>query len=107
MALLVSQITDFTNDHVDFVSVDALGDTFVNTGNEMVIIKTGETPTTVTIASPTQCSQGFTHDITIELEAEVEKVFPALSVNRFNNSNGIAKVTCNPVTDVTIAVVRI
>jgi len=106
MAILTVQSTTSAGIAPTFTAVGATGDTFRNTGNELVIVKTTTTATSVTITSPVACGHGFMHDVVIALGAGVEQVIGKLPINRFNDSTNSAKITCSVQTGVTIAVVR-
>lgn len=106
MALLTAQTVGLSALALTSTAVSALGDTFANTGEEVIIIETAGTATVVTITSPTLCNQGFSHDLTVSLGATVKQVLGKFSVNRFNDASGLCKITCSPVTNVTISVVK-
>lgn len=82
------------------------GDQFTNTGKEFILIKNGDaSPHTITVASPTQCSQGSTHNVAVVVSAGAELSIGPFASARFNDINGFAQLTYSAVTSVTIAIV--
>ena len=104
-ALTVQELSVHTASSATFVAADALGDTFPNTGNELVIVKIGATTTIVQVAS-LKCSHGFesTSPETPATAADVDFILPNLPVSTFGE---VPTVSYDQVTDVSIAVIRI
>lgn len=81
------------------VVTGANGDTFTNTGKEILYVKNthATNPLTVTIDAPGQCSFGFAglaqHDLSVTVPAVSERLIGPFDVNRFNDANG--KLTIN------------
>jgi hypothetical protein len=88
------------------------GDTFPNTGFEMVYINNGSaSPITITphinaTLDPTgQAAAGV--DLAISVAAGVARIIGPFPPGTFNDATGNVKVTCSAVTTVTIAVFRL
>ena len=107
MALLTVVQTSFSGVAPSYSAVSA-SDTFANTGEEVLHVKNGGgSETTVTITSAQQCNQGFSHDLTVTIDAGANKFIGPFPTNRFNNSNGLTTFSCSSTTSVTAAVMRI
>lgn len=107
MALFSTQSLTMNGVAATYSAVSA-SDTFSNTGEEVVHIKNGGgSATTVTITSAQQCNQGFSHDLTVTINAGADKFIGPFPTNRFNNSSGLCTFACSPTTSVTAAVVRV
>ena len=107
MALLATQSLTMNGAAATYSAVSA-SDTFANTGEEVLHIKNGSAAeVTVTVTSAQQCNQGFTHNLTVTLDAGVDKFVGPFPTNRFNNSSGVCTFACSPITDVTAAILRV
>jgi hypothetical protein len=90
------------------IPAGASGDTFANTGNEVLMVKNGgATEITVTIVSAVKCNQGFSHDLAVTVSAGAEKLIGSFNPARFNTSDGIASITYSASTSVTVGVIRV
>ena len=91
-----------------YTSATVAGDSFNNSGSEVFIVKNGSaSPLTLTVVSPTKCNQGFSHDLTITVDAGDEKILGKFAPSRFNDASGLLTVNYSAVTSVTVAVVRV
>jgi hypothetical protein len=119
MALLVKQVPSAGGAIATAAAAaGAGGDTFANSGVEFFYIKNGDSaPHSATFvanaggasgAGGAQCSFGIAgtpaHDLTVSVDAGVEKQVGPFPVNRFNDSAGIVHVTYTAVTSVTVQV---
>lgn len=108
MALLASQAATSTGTAPSYQAAAAGGDTLQPGDDVMLHVKTGATGTTVTVASPTPCSQGATHNLSITVPANAERMIGPFPAQRFaNNATGLVNVTYSSVTTVTVAAVRV
>jgi len=85
------------------------GDTFANTGKEMLYVKNGSgSSINVTIDAPATCDfnvgANAAHDQVVAVAAGVEKLIGPFPVARFNAA-GLVTVICSAVTTVTVAVI--
>lgn len=84
-------------------AASAGGDTFPNDGFTFLRIKNGgASPITVTVNSVTQCSQGFTHNLTATVAAGAEELIGTFLPSRFNDTNGQVSVSYSAVASVTV-----
>ena len=84
------------------------GDEFVNSGREFIHVKNGHTsPQTVTVNSQAVCSQGFDHDIPVEIPASEERMIGPFPKDRFDDAGGKVQITYSGVTALTIAAVQV
>lgn len=82
----------------------AAGDTVINNGRTFIEVVDGATTApTVTIASQTDCNQGYTHDIVVAVPSGAARIIGPFPPNRFNNTSGQIEVTYDDDTSVTIA----
>lgn len=109
MALLTPQTATTAGSTITFAAV-AASDTFANTGNERIIIKTAGTATSVVFTAAGSCSFGLAnnaaHNLTVAVGTTAEVWVGPLTTDRYNDGSGLVTITCTPVTAVTIAVVR-
>jgi hypothetical protein len=87
------------------------GDTFQNTGKELLYVKNGSgSSINVTIAAQSACSFGVTnavHDLVVAVGAGVEKYIGPFDVARHTNpSTGLASIAYSLATSVTVACTR-
>ncbi len=83
------------------------GDTWANTGAELVAIKNGAgAPMTVTLHIPATIDGAAAVDPTITIADGVTELVGPFPVGYYNDVNGLAKVTCSPVTGSTIKVIK-
>lgn len=109
MAVLTVQTAGFGGlADVNFVAAGAGGDSFVNNGQVVLIVKNGDaSPKTVTINSQQLCSQGFDHDISVVVAAGDEALIGKFPTGRFNDTTGSVLITYSAVTNVTVAAVQV
>lgn len=109
MANLIAQNVSVSGTALSLVAASAGGDSFANSGGVHTLLHVkngGVTPCNVTIASPTQCSQGFTHNIVVPVAAGAEQIIGPFSSDRFNDANGNVNITYDQVASVTIGVIK-
>lgn len=108
----MAEIT-LTNDTINGFSVatqsaSSGGDYIVNNGNTLLYVANGSgSSINVTIDSPNQCSQGFTHDNVVAVGAGVSKWIGVFDQKRFNDVNGRVQITYSDVTSVTVGGIKI
>ena len=84
------------------------GDEFVNSGREFIHVKNGHTsPQTVTVNSQAVCSQGFDHDVAVEILASGERMIGPFPKDRFDDTGGKVQITYSGVTLLTIAAIQV
>src|SRR3954465_15658050 len=109
MALIAPQSANNAGSTITFVSA-AASDTFANTGNERIIIKTAGTATSVVFTAAGTCGFGLAnnaaHNLTVAVGTTAEVWVGPLVTDRFNDGSGLVTITCTPTTAVTLAVVR-
>lgn len=104
MAELAVVNTSLTGATPAYVAASAGGDTFDNSGKEVLRVKNASAAAiTVTVDSVAKCSQGFDHDAGGSVPAGGERLFGPFPVGRFGLSPSI---TYTAVTSVTVAVER-
>lgn len=82
------------------------GDTFYNNGRTFLHIKNGSaSEVTVTIDSKTLSNYGTDVDIIVSIPAGTEKILGTFDPSRFDNQSGIANITYNSVTSVTLSLI--
>ncbi len=106
MADLTAQ--DITNTGLApvFVAADVAGDTFTNTGREVVHVKNGSAASiNVTLVGKNACEFGFLHDDVVAVPAGAESIIDPTPTRRFVDKT-TKKTTINysAVTSVTVAV---
>ncbi|MBF0406470.1 MAG: hypothetical protein HQM10_03890 [Candidatus Riflebacteria bacterium] len=90
-----------------YEAANADGNTFTNDGKTLIHVKNGGgSDITVTVDSPVQCNQGFTHDPTVVVTAGENRFIGPFPPSRFN-SEGKGSVSYSGVTDVTVAVIKV
>ncbi len=87
------------------------GDTFVNTGAEIFIVKNGHVsdPTTVTVDYIATADGNAVTDPGVSVAAGTSKAFGPYPPGQYNDtlaSGGVVKVTCSAVTDVLLSVIK-
>jgi hypothetical protein len=89
-----------------FASAAGGGDTFANTYGDVVlyVVNGAGAPITVTIDSPTTCSQGGTHDVAVAVTNGTRQIIGPFAVSRFSST---VSVTYSSATSVTVAAVRV
>lgn len=90
-----------------FAAADATGNTFTNTGEETVRVKTGGTPVSVVVTGVGPCNHGVVHNsAAIVVPANQEReIGPFRDLKRWNNAQGRTTLTFDQVVGVTLAVV--
>jgi hypothetical protein len=84
------------------------GDTFINNGRTFLkVINGAAAPINVTINSLVNCNQGSDHDVVVAVANGTTAYIGPFSMDRFNNSAGLASVTYSAVTTVTVAAVSL
>lgn len=108
MALLTAANMAITGiDVVGATPTASTGDTWANTGAEFVEIKNGSaSPITVTLDVQATLDANAVVDPTVTVAAGVTKAIGPFKTGVYNDSGGLAKVTCSAVTDVTIKVIK-
>lgn len=93
---------------VTYVAADAAnGMEFNNTGEELLRVKNADVANkTITIASPGQCNQGFSHDLVVVVEAGTEESIGPFPTARFNQTTNKVYVDFSAATSVTVAVTK-
>lgn len=107
MAQLNVQSVNLSGQAIALAAADAAGDSFANDGKTTFRISNGSAAAiTATIASPTPCNYGFTHDDAVSVNAGQELEIGPFSTARFNDSKGNVNVTYSAAASVTVAAVR-
>lgn len=108
MALLtVAVLSRAGVDMAGTAATATVGDTFANTGAEIIeVFNGGGSPTTVTIDFIPTIDGNLVTDPTVTVAAGARKCIGPLPPAYFNDNFGLAKVTCSPVTSVTVKVLR-
>ncbi len=85
----------------------ALGDTFVNNGRTYLrVTNAAVSDITVTVDSLVACDQGTDHDIEVVVNNQTKLIGP-FSMNRFNNSAGLASVGYSNHATITVAAISL
>lgn len=104
MATLTIQDTTSNGVAPSYAAIAAT-DQFQNTGHTYIHIKTGAAGNTnVTIGSQVACDQGTTHNTTVVLAVNSEKMVGPFPTNRFNDASGYVQIASSNITNVTIGV---
>lgn len=104
---IISQECTSAGLEVTFESANADGNYFTNNGRKVLRVKNGGgADITITVDSPTECDQGFTHDVEVTVTASEERDIGPFKTTRFNDSNGRVNITYSGVTSVTVAVIE-
>lgn len=91
-----------------FSSAASGGDYFNNNGKTYIeIVNGGGSDITLTVDSPTECSQGETHDIDVVVTAGERRHVGPFDKSRFNDDDGRVNLTYSAVTSVTIAAISL
>jgi len=91
-----------------YAACNADGNYFTNNGETFLHVINGSGgDITVTVDSPTECSQGETHDIAVVVTAGEERMIGPLNQSRFNDDDGRAQVTYSGVTSLTAAAIKL
>lgn len=107
MAELSTQVLGVDGVSVTFSSADAGGDTFRNSGRNILVVKNEDaSPKQVTVVAQKECNQGHLHDIVADVGAGEEYYFENLEKVRFNNDNEKVEVSYDDVTSLKVAVLR-
>lgn len=102
-------LTDSTQDGftVATQSANSGGDYFTNNGKTLLYVNNGSGASiNVTIDSPNQCSQGYTHDLIVAVGAGASKFIGVLSQTQYNDSNGRVNLTYSSVTSITVGGIK-
>ena len=85
------------------------GDQFPNDGKTYIELKNTDTASQdVVVASPTNCDQGSTHDVTVSIPANTDnKKIGPFPPSRFNDGNGYVQLTYSGVSALTIGAFRL
>lgn len=90
-----------------FTAATVAGDSFINDGRAFLHVKNGGVSSiTVTINSVQKCSQGFDHDLILDVAAGADKIIGPFDPKRFNDETGKVVVTYSDATSVTVAAFR-
>jgi len=102
------QNSTFNGIDTTFNAANADGNFFENNGKTFLIFANASGgDVVVTIDSPTYCSQGFQHDLTITVNDGDNTAISFLDQNRFNDSDEYVNISYDSVTDFTVAVVNV
>lgn len=105
---ITSQTISLAGLKVAHAAANASGSTVVNTGKTMLsVVNADSGPITVTVDSPTPCSQGATHDVAVSVSAGTTQLIGPFPIGRFNDSDGNIAVTFSAVDSVTIAALEL
>lgn len=109
MAALSTQPATVAGTTPSFVAANAGGDTAEPGSDNVLHVKNASGGSiTVTVASPTPCSQGSTHPLVVAVPAGQERIIGPLPAGRFAQpSSGRVDITYSAVTSLTVAVYRI
>lgn len=94
---------------VTFEACNVDGNFFLNSnGRYYIIVKNTGTEKTVHIASPIECSQGYTHPLDVVIPATTGNISSGVfETGRFNDSNNYVQLTYpGGITGLTIAVIK-
>lgn len=107
MAVLTIQPAAHTGLNPSYAAASAGGDQFPPGEDVMLHVKNADaTSKTVTVLSPTPCSQGATHNLAVAVPAGTERMIGPLPAGRFAQpSTGLVHVTYSAVTAVTVAAI--
>lgn len=108
MATLTVQVPPEAGEAISLTAADGDGDEYPNSGREMLVVdNAGGSAITVTFTAVGECDYGTAHDSGPHtVGAGAQKVFPGVSVRRFNNDNGRVGVSYSDVTSVTVGVIK-
>lgn len=107
MAQLTVEAVSLTGATPAMVAASTGGDSFSNSGKEMLkVTNGGSSSVTVTVASPQPCNYGYNHDVVVDVTAGATQDIGPFPPARFN-SKGNVQVTYSGVNLVTVAAVRV
>lgn len=90
------------------VAAATLGDTFPNTGRELLFIANGDvSDMTLTIVTPATLAGQAVADRTVTIPAGESRLIGPFPVGIYNNAAGGVDLTYSSVTDLTVYVVRV
>ena len=108
MANLGTQAASTGGTVINYVAAAAGGDTCEASDSVELRVKAGATAVTVTVASPTPCSQGGTHPLSVVVAANSEVAIGPFPPQRFANPvTGLVNITYSQVATITVAAVRV
>jgi len=109
MATLTVANVNHTGNAPTLVAVAAGGDQFANDGHTFLYVKnTNGASRDVTVDSVSTCSQGSDHNIVVTVPATTgERLFGPFPTSRFNDANGMAQITYEADSGVTIQALRL
>jgi hypothetical protein len=110
MATLTAQDVSGTSSVTPtYTAADVAGDQCANDGKILLHFKnTNAAARNVTIASVATCSQGATHNVTVNVPATTgDKMVGPFDAARFTNSTGFLTWTYDAVTNLTVAVLTV
>lgn len=103
---LTVQKPALTGSAVTYAAAAAGGDTFTNTGQEVLHVRTAGSPVVVTVTAQSACNQGVVHNQQVTVPATSERAIgPFRDLKRWNTAQSKVAVTYDQVTGVTVAVV--
>jgi hypothetical protein len=103
MATLTIQDVASSGAIPSYAAANVSGDQFSNDGRTYVHIKAGAAGNTnVTIGSQVACDQGSTHNTTVAVATNTEKMIGPFATNRYNDGSGYVQLAYSSVTNVTI-----
>ena len=85
------------------------GDSFPNTGKEIVLVVNGATDTIITFDSPNTCdfdTMNAAHDEVDTTSAASERLVGPFPKSRFNDANGRVQMTSDDDSNVTLAIIK-
>lgn len=92
----------------DAVAAATLGDTFVNTGRELLFIANGDvSDMTLTIVTPVTLGGQAVADRTVTIPAGESRLIGPFPPGVYNNAAGGVDLTYSAVTDLTVYVVKV
>lgn len=107
MSVYTVQTLGFNGSALGLTAVSA-SDTFVNDGHTVLQVNNASaSPITVTITSAQQCSQGFSHNVTVTVPASNTQLIGPFPTNRFNDTNNNVTVGYSATASVTASAYRI
>ena len=108
MAVLTVQSVSRTGLEATYASCAAGGDTFVNSGYELIHIKNGHSGAqTVTVVTPATSYGLAIADVAVEVTAGEERFIGPFPPAVFNGASDTVSLTYSGVTSLTIAVVKL
>jgi len=107
MATLESQEIVRTGLEATYVAAAASGDEFVNTGDEFVHLKNGDSGShTVTIATPATVDTLAVADRTVVVPASEDRMFGPFPSSTYNDGANKVQLTYDAEADLTIAIIK-